>query len=179
MKTSAVSPVRRCECGCGETVLGPRARFARGHYLGNGRVPREEFHAKLCECGCGQPVPIAKETRRGYRKGQPMRFVRGHFSRTADATPPPIRSGSDNNKWKGDAVEYDDLHRYLARHFPKAGICEECGRGASTDYALIHGRSYTRERCDYRELCRLCHNRYDEPWTHLRHDAQGRWIKCG
>ena len=35
---------------------------------------------KLCECGCGQPAPIAKQTRsdRGFVKGQPQRFMRGH-----------------------------------------------------------------------------------------------------
>ena len=35
---------------------------------------------KLCKCGCGQPVPIAvkTDTKRGWRKGQPLRFVSGH-----------------------------------------------------------------------------------------------------
>jgi|SRR6185295_118289 len=35
---------------------------------------------KLCECGCGNPAPLAKETRtlRGYRKGEPIRFIFGH-----------------------------------------------------------------------------------------------------
>jgi len=37
----------------------------------------------LCECGCGQPAPIAKYTasRRGWRKGQFIRFIQGHNSR--------------------------------------------------------------------------------------------------
>src|SRR5438876_5129867 len=36
---------------------------------------------KLCECGCGQPSPIAKrtETRSGWIKGQPRRFIRFHY----------------------------------------------------------------------------------------------------
>jgi hypothetical protein len=35
---------------------------------------------KLCECGCGNPAPIAtsNNTRFGYVKGQPRRFVSGH-----------------------------------------------------------------------------------------------------
>lgn len=35
---------------------------------------------KLCECGCGQSAPIAKqtETKYGYVKGQPKRYIRGH-----------------------------------------------------------------------------------------------------
>jgi hypothetical protein len=33
-----------------------------------------------CACGCGLPAPIAKTTRRkaGYRKGDVLRFRRGH-----------------------------------------------------------------------------------------------------
>lgn len=44
---------------------------------------------KLCECGCGEPAPIAKETRlsRGYVKGQPMQFVKGHNGWRPRATP--------------------------------------------------------------------------------------------
>lgn len=42
---------------------------------------------KLCECGCGQPAPIAKNTRarRGYVKGQPVHFIKGHGSRGCPA----------------------------------------------------------------------------------------------
>jgi hypothetical protein len=38
---------------------------------------------KLCECGCGQPAPIAAKTtrKRGYIKGEPMRFIHGHNGR--------------------------------------------------------------------------------------------------
>lgn len=41
----------------------------------------------LCECGCGLPAPIATMTRRarGQVKGQPVRFVRGHATRTSFA----------------------------------------------------------------------------------------------
>ena len=37
---------------------------------------------KLCECGCGKPTPIAKISMpyRGYKKGQPQRFITGHNS---------------------------------------------------------------------------------------------------
>jgi len=38
---------------------------------------------KLCECNCGRPAPIAprNDKRRGWVKGQPVRFVRGHANR--------------------------------------------------------------------------------------------------
>jgi hypothetical protein len=37
----------------------------------------------LCECGCGAPAPIARKTdsRHGYVKGQPARFIRAHHVR--------------------------------------------------------------------------------------------------
>lgn len=34
-----------------------------------------------CECGCGQETPLADRTRRGHRKGEPLRFVHGHNRR--------------------------------------------------------------------------------------------------
>lgn len=39
-----------------------------------------QYTPKLCECGCGQPAPIAIETqhKKGWIKGQPLRFVWGH-----------------------------------------------------------------------------------------------------
>jgi len=41
----------------------------------------------LCECGCGLPAPIAPKTNtyRGWVKGQPLRFVKGHQRLGSDA----------------------------------------------------------------------------------------------
>lgn len=38
---------------------------------------------KLCECGCGNPAPIASKTmtKRGWIKGEPVRFIQGHSGR--------------------------------------------------------------------------------------------------
>jgi AP2 domain len=43
---------------------------------------------KLCECNCGQPAPLARrsDAKRGAVKGQPQRFVAGHFIRTGRAS---------------------------------------------------------------------------------------------
>lgn len=48
---------------------------------------------KLCECGCGEPAPIATRTGRGYRKGEPQRFVRGHRARLPYSVPRGRRDG--------------------------------------------------------------------------------------
>lgn len=44
---------------------------------------QEQPSVKLCECGCGNPAPIAKQTvtARGWVKGEPVRFIRGHRAR--------------------------------------------------------------------------------------------------
>jgi hypothetical protein len=110
---------------------------------------------RTCGCGCGEPIPLANCTRPkdGIFKGQQSsaRFLRGHHLRAQGAP------------WfKGDDAGYNALHTYLRKYFPKAGRCEECGRAAPTDYALIKGREYSRDRNDYRELCRRCHVSYDE-----------------
>jgi len=158
--------VKTCDCGCGTPITGDRARFAHGHYLGNGRIPAEQYQPRLCGCGCGRVAPIAGATRRGYRKGEYLRFIQGHASRTSLVPPPPVRHGPDNNKWVGDAASYGAIHDYLNYHFPKADACDHCRHRGATDYALIDGRSYTRNRGDYMELCRTCHNRYDKGmWT--------------
>jgi hypothetical protein len=43
----------------------------------------------LCHCGCGQPAPIAKRTttKYGHIKGQPIRYVNGHYQRSTRLSP--------------------------------------------------------------------------------------------
>jgi hypothetical protein len=70
--------------------------------------------------------------------------------------------GDKNGGWKGDKAGYHALHDWLRQHYPKARVCDECGRpDGRTEFALIHGRTYSRNRDDYRELCCPCHRRYD------------------
>jgi hypothetical protein len=42
-----------------------------------------------CECGCGQPPPLAKasDKTRGYVRGEPIRFVKGHNAKLWTARP--------------------------------------------------------------------------------------------
>jgi hypothetical protein len=43
------------------------------------RLTRDDVRS-LCACGCGRPAPIATRTRgkAGYRKGDTLRYRRGH-----------------------------------------------------------------------------------------------------
>jgi len=55
------------------------------------------------------------------------------------------------------------VHYWLKTRHPKVGRCEKCGREGRTDYAyLYHPEPHTRDRDDYRELCRRCHFKMDE-----------------
>lgn len=45
----------------------------------------------LCMCGCGQPAPIASRTNRafGHVKGQPVRYIKGHYRPRKPKKPRP------------------------------------------------------------------------------------------
>lgn len=57
---------------------------------------------KLCECGCGMPAPIATYTnkRLRYKKGTPVRFIRGHWVRIKKGNFKDRTMGNNSN-WKG------------------------------------------------------------------------------
>lgn len=118
--------------------------------------------SKLCECGCGQSAPLATATMpyRGWVKGQPLRFVKGHNGRG--------RIGEKHQSWKGAAATYHSIHRWLLNHRERTGICQHCGsqpdpykgKTTGTDFANVSGR-YLRSPDDYIELCRSCHIAFD------------------
>lgn len=71
--------------------------------------------------------------------------------------------GDEHHAWKGDEVSYWGLHSWLKKNFPKTGVCDDCGVVAGSrahDYASV-GHTYTRDRNDWRELCRKCHKKLD------------------
>lgn len=57
----------------------------------------------LCQCGCGQETKLASSTnaKRGYVKGEPRRFVTGHYARD-------LRRGRPREKlWKEEDRGYE------------------------------------------------------------------------
>lgn len=113
-----------CMCGCGAvtplagrsdanagTVKGEHVRYLRGH-SGHGNRPMTEAEHKawwagnteapygLCFCGCGEITPIATYTNKekGYARGRPVTFLRGHAAShksriEAEQLPEPNPSG--------------------------------------------------------------------------------------
>lgn len=106
----------------------------------------------LCECGCGEPTPIATRNRSriGHVKGQPIRFLVGHSTKGRQIATRKVDAG------------YSAIHYWIRKYHPKAGRCEECGAEGKTEYAFrFHPEPHTRNRDDYRELCRPCHAVFD------------------
>lgn len=71
-----------------------------------------------CQCGCGLPAPLAKqgESKRGYVKGQPMRFRPGHNQKI------PRTAGGYQQRYSPDVgTEYEHIRvaeRALGRPLP-------------------------------------------------------------
>lgn len=122
----------------------------------------EAARVAVCECGCGENPGVYAHSERGHERGEPRRWVPGHESRGRTLSP-ETRAKITGRPPESDA-KASAVHRWLVVHHPKAGTCEECGREGKTDYAFQrHPEPYTRDREDYRELCRSCHFRLDEP----------------
>lgn len=71
-------------------------------------------------------------------------------------------SGEASSGWKGDKISYNGLHWWIRRHFGKPQLCEDCGTTIAKifDWANISGL-YSRERSDWKRLCRSCHIKFD------------------
>lgn len=96
--------------------------FVRGHYS---RTPAAKagYEARrlkvtprnpsgLCQCGCGQPAPIATKNAaaRGYRKGDALPFIRGHYVRNYRAEQSPNWKGGRLTNRAGYVLVYAPQH---------------------------------------------------------------------
>lgn len=48
-----------------------------------------------CLCGCGQRTPPSPASRRGYKRGEPLRYIKGHSTRVLG----PDWVADDNGCW--------------------------------------------------------------------------------
>jgi hypothetical protein len=69
--------------------------------------------------------------------------------------------GENNGQWKGTAVHYGCLHKWVRRNKPIPDHCEICGvKRNRLDCANISGE-YKRDLNDWIFLCRRCHMKTD------------------
>jgi hypothetical protein len=81
--------------------------------------------------------------------------------------------GPASRLWKGTEASYSVIHSWVRRTWGRAVQCDMCHResGARFEWANI-SREYRRERSDWMQLCRSCHNKYDRSRS-LTHCRQG------
>lgn len=106
----------------------------------------------FCECGCGQRTTISSYTHRrhGYVKGQPRRFVRGHYNRDLG---PQYLVNFTTGCWEWQRSLNHEGYGWLG-----VGSTAEGNRGA----ALAHRVFYERAKGpipDGLPLDHLCSNR--------------------
>lgn len=87
------------------------------------------------------------------------------------------RLGVDHHNWKGKEVGYFALHSWVRRNFEKPIGCEECGdqKSSQFNWAMVHG-TFSRERTDWRYLCRRCHIIYDRIWANRERNRLGQFV---
>jgi hypothetical protein len=82
---------------------------------------------KTCECGCGSPAPIATKTNRkvGNTKGQPQRYVKGHYNRTHGHNgrqPDGRRHSRTYLTWMGTVQRCTNPKQNRWKHYGGAGV---------------------------------------------------------
>lgn len=85
----------------------------------------------LCLCGCGNAAPIAKRNsaQRGYTKGEPKAFIKGHHQR-----------GDKHPNWHGGATRQSKGYiLILARSHPRANK-----RGYVYEHVLVAEKAFGR-----------------------------------
>lgn len=106
-----------------------------------------------CECGCGRLTEIARRTTisKGAKKGEPLKFVRGHYAGRSES-----KLGARNPQWLGEKVSDDGGRLRARRRFSTAGGCSECG-APKAERHHIDGNTQNNDQSNIAILCRRCH----------------------
>lgn len=137
----------------------------------------------LCECGCGEPAPIAKRTDsiKGWKKGQPIRFIKGHQSRGRIHSKETRKkmsknhariSGKNHSRYnpnltdeeREDKRNYPDYYKWREAVYKRDNyICQCCKNKGGGNLNAHHIESY-KDNPELRivvengaTLCKKCH----------------------
>lgn len=124
-----------------------------------GKKASAELRARLSAAHKGQHSSPATQFQKGLRpwnkgtKGVCVPWNKGGES--------PGTTNEKHPLWKGDAVSYDGLHKWVKRKLGSPKECVFCGESEKKiEWANID-HSYRRDLDDWLPLCRSCHRKYD------------------
>lgn len=139
-------------------------------------MARPEIPSGLCKCGCGKKTSISKVTdhRRGNIKGKPVKYIKGHNSRTH-------KSSSNGYLSVGVSNHPRSLKRngFLREHVV---IAEKALGCLLPDKAEIHHVDGNKSNNNNRNLV-ICNDRAYHILLHCRTKAlkecgNANWLKC-
>lgn len=145
------------------------------------RVGRKRCCSKACQykfarrsSGLKYETKVVNPTwfQKGHQPAKP--FPKGNMSgnlikpgeRRSPAT--EFKKGQVSHNFKGDAVGYGALHRWVWRKYGPPLKCEHCGGDKNMEWAN-RTWEYRRDRDDWLALCKRCH---------VQHDMAGGWGKA-
>lgn len=98
--------------------------------------------------------PISEETRRKISNSHTgMKKPWSHW---------PVLRGINNPLWKGDAVSYRSLHKWVVRSLGKATTCSVCSKTTGRIHWSNNDHKYERNLNDWTSLCADCHGKHDK-----------------
>lgn len=115
-------------------------------------IGRAKFHIKECYWKSLEGRRLSPQTE--IKKGQ-------HLSIATE-----IKKGQFKNEkhpmWKGNAVSYVNLHKWVSRNLGMPTKCEHCGIEGAKKYEWANiSKEYKRILTDWVRLCTSCHRKYD------------------
>lgn len=171
------------KCDCGYKTDNKRAFL---NHTRNGCTSKGVFKGTVV-CPCGKIV-IVPPSRVGRKKFCSKKCRDDNYVRPLGIIPNFIngnkgwfkegeQSDSNHPNWVGDKVCYTALHSWVHRKLGKACKCDECGITKSPDgmtrffhWANISGK-YKRDLTDWKQLCAVCHRKFDEITKLSKQDA--------
>lgn len=98
--------------------------------MGSDVIPAYNIKPGLCQCGCGQKTSICTWTnsRLGYYKGKPTKYIKGHNHKNRQD-----QFGPDNPNWKGGLSSAKLYHTW--KH-----IISRCTKKNDPEYKNYGGR---------------------------------------
>lgn len=136
----------------------------------------------VCECGCGQRTAIASQnnTRDGWVKGEPLRFISGHQRTKKHAAP-------EGTKWCSGCERFLPIEEFYANAASDDGLvhrCKVCYGVETRKHALLRLYGLTPEDVERMKReqggrCLICKGKAKLHVDHDHDSGKVRGLLCG